>query len=87
MFWSTDIKANVLLTNIPLKLIGLENEWKGKEYLMNEFEENKLRHVMEQEMQQGIAHVTIDQGIVMILDQLMEILVQDMIKGKVLRNI
>ena len=84
-----------MLTKIPLKhsliswrnFIGLENEWKGKEFLMNGFEENKLKHVMEQEMQLEIAHVTIDQGIVMILDQLMEILVQDMIKGKVLRNI
>ena len=77
-----------MLTNIPLKLIGLENEWKGKEYLMNGFEENKLKHVMEQEMQLEIAHVTIDQGIVMILDQLMEILVQDMIKGNsILRKI
>lgn len=64
-------------------MIGLESEWKGNEYLMSVFEENKLKHVMEREMQQGIVHVTIDQEIVMIQDQLMEIQGQDMIKGNI----
>ena len=64
-------------------MIGLESEWKGNEYLMSVFEENKLKHVMERGMQQGIVHVTIDQEIVMIQDQLMEIQGQDMIKGNI----
>ena len=64
-------------------MIGSENEWKGNEYLMSGFEENKLKHVMEQEMHQEIAHVTIDQEIAMIQDQLMVILDQDMIKGNI----
>ena len=64
-------------------MIGLESEWKGNEYLMSVFEENKLKHVMEREMQQGIVHVIIDQEIVMIQDQLMEIQGQDMIKGNI----
>ena len=68
---------------ISPNLIGSENEWKGNEYLMSVFEENRLKHVMEQEMQQGIVHVTIDQEIVMIQDQLMEIQGQDMNKGNV----
>ena len=50
---------------------------------MSVFEENKLKHVMEQEMHQEIAHVTIDQEIAMIQDQLMVILDQDMIKGNI----
>ena len=50
---------------------------------MSGFEENKLKHVMEQEMHQEIAHVTIDQEIAMIQDQLMVILDQDMIKGNI----
>ena len=50
---------------------------------MSGFEENKLKHVMEQEMHQEIAHVTIDQEIAMIQDQLMVILDQDMTKGNI----
>ena len=63
--------------------IGLANEWKGKEYLMSVSEENRLKHVMGQEMQPGIVHVTIDQETVMIQDPLMEIQGQDMIKGNI----
>ena len=50
---------------------------------MSGFEENKLKHVMEEEMRQEIARVTTDQEIAMIQDQLMVILDQDMIKGNI----
>ena len=62
-----------------------ENEWKEKEFLMNVFEESKLKHVMALEIQevQETVHVIIAQEIVMIQDQPMVIQDHDMNKGKI----